>query len=64
MFLLLKQGGAVRVKVQWVNIETKVRVINFANVECHYGHVIGQIKKYCEKFKRDNRNDKGKEKKW
>ncbi|KAA0051598.1 Retrovirus-related Pol polyprotein from transposon TNT 1-94 [Cucumis melo var. makuwa] len=43
--------------------KSKSKSDQFANVECHYCHEKGHIKKYCRKLKRDSKNHKGKEKK-
>ena len=45
------------------NNKNKSRSGEFANVECHYCHKKGHIKKYCRKLKRNSKNHKGKEKK-
>ncbi|KAL6314361.1 hypothetical protein AAG906_021191 [Vitis piasezkii] len=42
---------------------SKSKTNKFANVECHYCHLKGHIKKYCRQLKRDMKQGKVKEKK-
>ncbi|RVW62457.1 Retrovirus-related Pol polyprotein from transposon TNT 1-94 [Vitis vinifera] len=42
---------------------SKSKTNKFANVECHYCHLKGHIKKYCRQLKRDIKQGKVKEKK-
>ena len=42
---------------------SKSKTNKFANVECHYCHLKGNIKKYCRQLKRDMKQGKVKEKK-
>ena len=42
---------------------SKSKTNKFANVECHYCHLKGHIRKYCRQLKRDMKQGKVKEKK-
>ncbi|KAH7577059.1 hypothetical protein JRO89_XS01G0199500 [Xanthoceras sorbifolium] len=42
---------------------SKSKSNKFANIECYHCGQNGHIKKYCRQLKRDNKKDKGKEKK-
>ncbi|KAL0551899.1 hypothetical protein IC582_010991 [Cucumis melo] len=62
-FLVTERRGRSKSKSPRGNSRSKSKSDRFANVECHYCHEKGHIKKYCRKLKRDSKNHKGKEKK-
>ena len=61
--LVTEKRGMSKSKGPRGNNRSKSKSDRFANVECHYCHEKGHIKKYCQKLKIDSKNHKGKEKK-
>ena len=63
MSYLLKKGGGVKSRGPKNRDRSKSKTNKFANVECHYCHLKGHIRKYCCQLKRDMKQWKVKDKK-
>ena len=63
MSYLLKKGGGVKSRGPKNRDKSKSKTNKFANVECHYCHLKGHIRKYCHQLKREMKQGKVKGKK-
>ncbi|RVW79299.1 Retrovirus-related Pol polyprotein from transposon TNT 1-94 [Vitis vinifera] len=61
--MLLRRGERSKSRGPKNRDRSKSKTNKFANVECHYCHLKGHIKKYCRQLKRDMKQGKVKEKK-
>ena len=62
VFVIEKRGRS-KSRVSKNRDRTKNKTIKFANVECHYCHLNGHIRKYCRQLKRGMKQGKVKDKK-
>ena len=63
MSYLLKKGGGVKSRGPKNRDKSKSKTNKFANVECHYCHLKGHIRKYCCQLKKDMKQGKVNDKK-
>ena len=59
--LVIKKRGRSKSRGPKNKDKSKSKNNKFTNVECHYGHLKGHIRKYCRQLKRDMKQGKVKE---
>ena len=61
--LIIERRGRSKIRGLKNRDRSKINTNKLANVECHYYHLKGHIRKYCRQLKRDMKQGKVKEKK-
>ena len=61
--LIIERRGISKIRGLKNRDRSKINTNKLVNVECHYYHLKGHIRKYCRQLKRDMKQGKVKEKK-